>query len=115
LILDIEVGNVALVVAELTTAESGAGEITVIARAEALDGVDTVTASIALDGYATRIDEDTPTITYVGKAVPGTATGAGTWQIQRLTDTGSGLTVEWADGDDEFDNVWDSRGGLSYS
>ena len=113
--LDIDVGNISYVVAELTTAEGGAGEVLIVAKAEALEGVDTVTATITPDGYATRIDEASATITYVGKAVPGTATSAATWQIQRLTDTGSGLTVEWADGDDAFDNEYDNRASLSYS
>ena len=113
--LDIDIGNVEFVVAELTTAEGGAGEITIVARAESLEGVDKVTASISQDGYAIRIDEASATVTYVGKATPGSAEGSAVWQVQRLTESAGDLTVEWADGNDSFDNVWTNRASLSYS
>ena len=113
--LNIEVGNLSYVVAELTTAEGSVGEIIIVAKMEALDGVDTVTASITPDGYATRLDEASATVTYVGKALPGTASSAALWQIFRMTESSGDLTIEYADGDDNFDNVYDSRAGLSYS
>jgi hypothetical protein len=53
---------------------------------------------------------------YIGKAAFGSAKSAAVWQIQRLVYTGDNLTdILWADGDTEFDNVWDNRAGLSYS
>jgi hypothetical protein len=53
---------------------------------------------------------------YVGWSTPGTATSAAAWRIMRLVYTGSDvIRVEWADGDGEFDNVWDDRASLSYS
>lgn len=52
---------------------------------------------------------------YVGKAVPGTATSAAAWQIQRLTYAAGNLSaLEWAD-DGKFTQVWDDRASLSYS
>ena len=54
---------------------------------------------------------------YVGTAFPGTATSAALWRIKNLTYDGSNnLTgVLWADGDTNYDNVWDDRASLSYS
>lgn len=50
---------------------------------------------------------------YIGEAAPGTATSAGSWRIQRLTVADN--TIVWADGDGEFNNVWDDYASLSYS
>lgn len=53
---------------------------------------------------------------YIGLASPGTATSASSWQIRKLTYTGTNVTqVDFADGNLDFDNVWDDRTGLSYS
>ena len=53
---------------------------------------------------------------YEGFAPAGTATSAASWQIKRNTWTNNQLTaVEWADGNTNFDNVWDNRASLSYS
>lgn len=64
--------------------------------------------------YATRLDEASSTVTYVGKATTGSSTGSAVWQIQKLDST-SGLVITWADGDSSFDNVWNNRASLSYS
>ncbi len=54
---------------------------------------------------------------YLGLAVPGTASSAAIWQIRRFTyDSQNNLeTILMADGNVEFDNVWDDRASLSYS
>ena len=59
-------------------------------------------------------DYTTSNVTYVGKATSGTATSAASWQIQKVDET-TGVIVTWADGDDNFDNIWDNRASLSYS
>jgi len=64
---------------------------------------------------ATILDEATTLITYVGKSDPGVATSAASWQVQRLTSSASLLIVQFADGNSNFDNVWDNRASLSYS
>lgn len=64
---------------------------------------------------ATRLDVVSDTVTYVGKAPPGTATNAAAWQVYRMTSNAEGdLTIEYADGDGEFDNVWNDRATLTY-
>jgi len=114
-IIDVDVHDARYLQLELGTAEGGAGVAIVYLYGDGYDSISTIAAPTYTEGLATRIDEASPTVTYVGKAVPSTATSAATWQIQRLTSTASTLTVEWADGNDEFDNVWDSRAGWSYS
>lgn len=54
---------------------------------------------------------------YIGHAAPGTATSAALWRIQKLSYDASNrlTTIEWADGNGEFDNIWDDRATLSYS
>lgn len=64
---------------------------------------------------ATIVDEVSASITYLGKADPGTATASALWQIQRITTSGTTTTVQFADGNSDFDNVWNNRASLSYS
>jgi hypothetical protein len=64
---------------------------------------------------AIRLDEASTTITYVGEAKVGTTEASAKWRIFRLTDSSGDLTIEYADGDDKFDNVWANRASLSYS
>jgi len=56
-------------------------------------------------------------VTYIGIADPGSATSAAVWQIRHLDyDANNNVTsIKWADGDDEFNNIWDNRVALSYS
>ena len=64
--------------------------------------------------YVVYLDEQVG-VSYVGKAAPKSDTTAPVWQIQRLLTTGSVLSVTFADGDRNFDNVWDDRASLTYS
>lgn len=65
--------------------------------------------------YATRVDEVSGGITYIGEADPGESASDATWRIKRLTETGPDIVIAWADGNANFDNVWNDRLGLSYS
>lgn len=69
----------------------------------------------ANDETALRIDDAGGGVSYVGRAKPGTITSIPQWQIKRLTITGADSVVEWADGNNKFDNVWDNRAALTYS
>lgn len=62
--------------------------------------------------FTLRVDE-AGTYTYLGDALPGTATSVALWRVRRLTVADN--TIEFADGDDSFDNVWDDRASLTYS
>ena len=53
---------------------------------------------------------------YFGSALPGSAKAAAVWRIAKLTYSGTDMTdLQWADGNSQFDNVWDDRASLSYS
>lgn len=75
-------------------------------------GIDVATFSIP---YATRIDEVSASVTYVGKAALAAATSGAVWQVFKMTVSGTETIITWADGNSDFDNVWDNRAGLSYS
>ena len=70
---------------------------------------------VASPTYATRLDEASASISYLGKAVTGTATNSLAWQVQRITISGELTIVEFADGDALFNNSWDNRASLTYS
>lgn len=62
--------------------------------------------------YVVRL-ETSGTTTYIGKAVPGTATSSALWQIAKM-DTSTGTVVTWA-GSAAFNQIWDNRAGLTYT
>ena len=69
-----------------------------------------LTLTLALD-Y-----DSSDNLVYIGRAAKGSAKSAAAWQIKKLTyNASSSLTdIQWADSDDEFDNIWDNRASLSY-
>lgn len=89
-------------------------------------GLDVVVQDIAIsaddDSIATRAqalalkldDTTTANVTYIGEAVPGTSAATAAWRIKRLDET-TGLVIQWADGNGNFDNNWNNRASLSYS
>ncbi len=62
-----------------------------------------------------KFDGDSATVQYIGESSFGTATSSPTWRISRLSYVGSSFTLEYADSNDNFDNIWDNRASLSYS
>ena len=78
------------------------------------NGVDGRVENIEIvDALKTVIDEQSG-VTYVGKSHCGCPTNKPHWQIQRITTSGSVTTIEFADGDALFDNVFDDRTTLTY-
>lgn len=61
------------------------------------------------------IDEASATTTYFGTALSGEATSAASWRIQRQSVSGTVTTFAWANGKNDFTNIWDNRASLSYS
>jgi len=68
--------------------------------------------------YAKRVDfvEDEDLL-YRGEAIPGSVDSASVWRIRKITVSAvdSDVNETWADGDDNFDNIWNDRLGLTYS
>ena len=71
----------------------------------------------AASGALAIIIDDTGAggISYVGDAKPGSGQTTAVWRIKRLTENGDDLTVEFAEGNSKFDNIWTARTGLTYS
>ena len=72
--------------------------------------------------FAVEVDDTggSPNVIYKGEANPGSAAGAALWRIQQITITTDGggnddIAILWADGDSNFDNIWNNRLSLSYS
>jgi hypothetical protein len=65
--------------------------------------------------YAEQTDWFGTTTRYKGWADAGTATSSAGWRIQKAVYTGDDVAITWADGNTNFDNVWDNRSALSYS
>jgi hypothetical protein len=62
-----------------------------------------------------QIDESNPQIIYRGFALPGAATSAAVWAIQRATINGDVTIYQWAAGNKNFDKIWDNRAALTYN
>lgn len=66
----------------------------------------------------TKIDDTTTAnVVYIGKAeLTGAAisTSSAVWQIKRLDTSSIALDKKWADGDANYNNVWDDRASLTY-
>lgn len=65
--------------------------------------------------YTQRIDEASATVTYIGKADPGSSEASAVWQIKKIEVIGAETEITWADGDVEFNNVWNNRASLTYT
>lgn len=65
-----------------------------------------------LNGLLTVRVEEGATYTYIGHATPGADESVAEWRIKRMTN--ANLTILFADGDVNFDNVWDDRASLTY-
>lgn len=65
--------------------------------------------------YAKRVDFVSDLLIYRGEAPVGSLESSSVWRIRRITlGLDDDVTEEWADGDANFDNVWDNRGSLTY-
>lgn len=61
-----------------------------------------------------RLDEtSTINTVYVGYAVISSITSDPVWKIKKI-DTTSGADITWADGNNNYDNIWDNRTILTY-
>lgn len=58
-------------------------------------------------------DTSTPNTTYIGQADPGTDVATAAWRIKRIVESGTGTSIDWADGTAALIKVWDDR--LTYT
>ncbi len=97
-----------------------ANQAEIDARAKRVIPVNSSGDPVVSDGelnYTQALENDSQgKATFIGLAEPGTAKSAAFWQIRKITYSGFSVTdVQFADGDNNFNNVWDDRAGLSYS
>ena len=69
--------------------------------------------SVMAEQYALKI-VDVGDVSYLGEASIGSATSGALWRVRKL-DQSSGLVITWADGNSDFDNIFDNYASLSYS
>jgi hypothetical protein len=62
----------------------------------------------------TLVDTSGGTVIYLGQSLPGTATSALLWRIQKI-DTSSGVQMTYANGSPTFQVAWDSRLTYAYT
>lgn len=65
--------------------------------------------------YKTLVDEADASTTYIGEAMPNADPTAAVWRITLVDTSTNPTTIQFADGDSNFDNVWDDRAALSYN
>ena len=61
-----------------------------------------------------REDESEPKTIYKGYASPNARPSDELWAIQKISRIDNEIIYEWADGDENYDNVWDNRYNISY-
>jgi hypothetical protein len=70
----------------------------------------------ALEPLRTEVTGTAPnTTTYAGFALAGANPAEPVWRIQRITETATTTLIEYADGNENMDNVWNDRASLIYS
>lgn len=61
------------------------------------------------------IDESNPNIIYKGFASPRAKMEEAVWAIQKISYTDDICTYQWADGNKDFNNIWNNRITLTYA
>lgn len=64
--------------------------------------------------YSIRVDDFSSTVTYVGEAPLQSNEASPVWRIKKLETSGTVLTITFADGNQNFDNIWTNRTSLTY-
>ena len=64
--------------------------------------------------YAVNLDQADASTLYIGVAAIASDGASPVWQIRRMQTSGTVSSIKWADGDQQFDNVWNNRASLTY-
>jgi len=81
---------------------------------DVMQALGAIIATNQLIKYITKIEVASATITYIGKAAPGSAGSDAVWQILRIDTSSLAADILYAGSDQNFDNTWDGRAGFSY-
>lgn len=63
---------------------------------------------------STRIDEVSATVTYIGEAPTGASPSSPVWRISRITVSGTETIIQYANGNTNWNSIWDNRASLTY-
>jgi len=113
----------------LLTYDNGTGEIslelntpswgdiigTITDQTDLITYIDTATEE---EMFAQQVDFIGNDLIYRAEADPGSATSAAVWRIRKIdidNMSQGDIATTWADGNSDFDNVWDDRLSLTYS
>lgn len=72
------------------------------------------TVFITKEESPTRIDEVSELLFYIGWAKQGTLDDEAKWKIKRIYKIDTVWYMEYADGNEFYDNIWDNRSTLTY-
>ena len=61
------------------------------------------------------VDESNPQVIYKGFASPAANPTEAVWAVQRISINGDVCSYQWADGNKNFDNIWNNRATLIYA
>jgi hypothetical protein len=61
------------------------------------------------------VDFSNASLIYLGEAKIAAIGSDPVWRISRLTITATSVKTEWANGNEQYSNIWDNRTTLSYS
>jgi len=71
--------------------------------------------NLRLGDFPQLIDEVSNTLTYVGYALTvGADQGSAVWKIKKIEQIGTVWYVQYANGDDQYINIWNNRSILNY-
>ncbi len=79
-----------------------------------LDLIKSNTDEVAFSNKLLQVDTVGQT-TYVGYSDPGTGIESADWAIKKIVQTGQDYEITWADGNKDYDNIWNDRLTLTYS
>lgn len=65
--------------------------------------------------YTKLIDRISPELIYIGESVPGSTVCEPKWRIKKITQVGIDINIIWANGDSNFDKIWDSRESYTFN
>lgn len=100
-----------------TKKEYGANDAMPVVLYEKLD-MDSEISYPKVSTLAIKIDDaSTSGVTYIGKASIGSSTSTAVWQIMKIDESSTPITcnIQFADGNANFDNIFDNRTSLTYS
>lgn len=63
---------------------------------------------------STRIDEVSATLTYIGEAPTGASPSSPVWRISRIQTLGAETIIQFANGNTNWNSIWDNRASLTY-